>query len=78
MAADENRMISQLDGDEPEIRGPSQAVGPMGDGPLVSDSSPIQIFPTAKKKINDIFVEIDDYVSDTVTYKQSKYKGKLT
>jgi hypothetical protein len=23
-------------------------------------------------------VEIDDYVSDTVTYKQSKYKGKLT
>lgn len=30
--------------------------------------SPLQIFVRAKKKINDIFVEIDDYVKDAVTF----------
>lgn len=33
-----------------------------------SDNSPLQIFVKAKKKINDIFVEIEDYVKDTVEY----------
>ncbi|CAH2266418.1 jg1014 [Pararge aegeria aegeria] len=30
--------------------------------------SPLQIFVRAKKKINDIFVEIDDYVKDAVSF----------
>ncbi|CAH0718738.1 unnamed protein product, partial [Brenthis ino] len=30
--------------------------------------SPLQIFVRAKKKINDIFVEIDDYVKDAVVF----------
>ncbi|CAH3883191.1 unnamed protein product [Pieris brassicae] len=30
--------------------------------------SPLQIFVRAKKKINDIFIEIDDYVKDAVTF----------
>lgn len=32
------------------------------------DNSPLQIFVKAKKKINDIFGEIEDYVKDTVDY----------
>jgi mitofusin len=77
MAAYVNRTISLMGGDDPGIRGSSLAVGPMGDGRSVSDSSPLQIFVRAKKKINDVFVEIEDYVRDTVTYMQSKCEGKL-
>ena len=61
-----------MGGDDPGIRGPSLAVGPMGDDGSVCDSSPLQDFVIAKKKINDIFVEIKDYVCDTVTCMQSK------
>lgn len=32
------------------------------------ESSPLQIFVKAKKKINDIFIEIEDYVKDTVRF----------
>jgi hypothetical protein len=78
MAADENHMISPLGRDDPGIREPSLDFVPMGDGRSVSDSSPLKIFVRAKKKINDIFVEIEDYVRDTVTYMQSKYKSELT
>jgi mitofusin len=78
MAAGVNCMFSIVGGDDTGIRGPSVAVGPMGDAHSVSDSSPLQIFVRAKRKINDIFVEIEDYVHDAVTYMQSKYKGKLT
>jgi len=78
MAAYLNRTISLMDGDDPGIRGPSLAVGPMGDAGSVSDSSPLQTFVRAKKKINGIFMETEDYVRNTVTYMQSKYKGELT
>jgi len=50
----------------------------MGDAGSVSDSSPLQIFVRAKKNINDIFMEIEDYVRDAVTCMQSKYKEELT
>ena len=73
-----NRTISLMGGDDPGIGGPSLAVGPMGDARSVCDSSPLQVFVRAKEKISDIFVEMEDYVHDTVTYMQSKYKGKLT
>lgn len=36
------------------------------------NSSPLQIFVKAKRRINDIFVEIDDYVLDAVAYIKSK------
>lgn len=36
------------------------------------DNSPLQIFVKAKKKINDIFGEIEDYVNDTVEYMHGK------
>ena len=67
-----------MGGDDPGMGGPSLAVGQMGDSGSVSDSSPLQDFVRAKKKINDIFMEIEDYVRDTVTYLQCKYKGELT
>lgn len=37
---------------------------------LRTDNSPLQIFVKAKKKINDVFVEIEDYVQDTVGFMQ--------
>jgi len=46
-----------------------------GDDPGIS---PLQIFVRAKEEINDIFMKIEDYVRDTVTYMQSKYKWELT
>jgi len=78
MAAYLNRTISLMDEDDFWILEPSLAFGPMGDACSVCDSSPLQIFVRAKKRINDIFVVIEDYVHDTVTYMQSKYKGELT
>jgi len=66
-------MISLMGEDDPGIWGPSQVVGPMGDVGSVSDSSPLQVFVRAKEKINDIFMEIEDYVHHTVTYIQSKF-----
>jgi len=72
MAANENHMISLTRGDDPGNGGPSLAVGQMGDAGSVCDSSPLQDFVIAKKKINEIFVEIKDYVCDTVTCMQSK------
>lgn len=32
------------------------------------NNSPLQIFVKAKRRINDIFIEIDDYVQDAVSY----------
>ena len=78
MAADENHMISLMDGDDTESGEPSLADGQMGDAGSVCDSFPLQDFVRAKEKINEIFVEMEDYVRDTVTCLQSKYKGKLT
>jgi mitofusin len=72
MAAYINRTISLMSGDSPGTRGPSLDVGPLVDAQSLRDSSPLQIFVKAKKKINDVFVEIEDYVRDTVTYMQSK------
>jgi cytochrome b involved in lipid metabolism len=37
-----------------------------------TDNSPLQIFVKAKKKINDIFVEINDYVDDTTRFIRGK------
>lgn len=32
---------------------------------ITNDNSPLQIFVRAKKKINDIYVEIEEYVKET-------------
>ncbi|CAG4906910.1 unnamed protein product [Colias eurytheme] len=65
MAAYVNRTISMMAGD-----GPHNVA--MNNGTMrvnVSNvDSPLQIFVRAKKKINDIFIEIDDYVKDAVTF----------
>jgi len=71
-------MISLTVGDDPGIGGTSLAVGQMGDAGSDCDSSPLQNFVRAKKWINEIFVEIEDYVCGTVRYMQSKYEGELT
>ncbi|XP_045475700.1 transmembrane GTPase Marf [Harmonia axyridis] len=67
MAAYINRTISLMSGDGPHNR----PIAPLADTRTtrqMTDNSPLQIFVKAKKKINDIFVEIDDYVKDTVEY----------
>lgn len=71
MAAYINRTISLMPGEGPSSRG----------GALVSNgdsrvsNSPLQIFVTAKKKINDIFIEVEDYVKDTVQYMHGKHNS---
>ncbi|XP_076670680.1 mitochondrial assembly regulatory factor [Andrena cerasifolii] len=57
MAAYINRTMSMIGGDS-HLRSTD----------IRTDNSPLQIFVKAKKKINDIFVEIDDYVQDTVAF----------
>jgi hypothetical protein len=64
MAAYLNRTISLMSGPTPNGR----PLGPPGDTRKIRDSSPLQIFVNAKKKINDIFTEIEDYVGDSVSY----------
>lgn len=38
------------------------------------ENSPLQIFVRAKKKINDIFGEIEEYVVETANFMNGKYK----
>ncbi|XP_066246124.1 transmembrane GTPase Marf [Euwallacea similis] len=64
MAAYLNRTISMMSGDGPHNR-PNVTAVLRTNG---IDNSPLQIFVKAKKKINDIFGEIEDYVKDTVEY----------
>ncbi|OAD54754.1 Transmembrane GTPase Marf [Eufriesea mexicana] len=60
MAAYINRTMSMIGGDS-HLRSTD----------IRTDNSPLQIFVKAKKKINDIFVEIEDYVQDTVGFMKS-------
>ncbi|KAL0893533.1 hypothetical protein ABMA27_013728 [Loxostege sticticalis] len=66
MAAYVNRSISMMAGDGPHN------VATLNNGSvrvnMSNVDSPLQIFVRAKKKINDIFIEIDDYVKDAVTF----------
>ncbi|XP_011303268.1 transmembrane GTPase Marf [Fopius arisanus] len=57
MAAYINRTISMIGGDGQRLGNDARI-----------DNSPLQIFVKAKKKINDIFGEIEDYVQDTVGF----------
>lgn len=73
MAAFMNRTVSMMGGDGPHNRSPLTALTDHRQlRGSAADNSPLQIFVKAKKKINDIFVEIADYVTDTVDYMKSK------
>lgn len=66
MAAYLSRTVSMMSGDGPHNRPSDHRPAPVRNGS--ADNSPLQIFVKAKKKINDIFGEIEDYVKDVVTY----------
>ncbi|KAF2901910.1 hypothetical protein ILUMI_04280 [Ignelater luminosus] len=77
MAAYLNRTVSMMSGDGPHNRSPLAALSdhrPLRTTPV--ENSPLQIFVKAKKKINDIFVEIEDYVDDAVDYMKSIEEGQ--
>lgn len=61
MAAYINRTMSMIGGDSQHRT-----------SDIRIDNSPLQIFVKAKKKINDIFGEIEDYVEDTVGFMTCK------
>lgn len=67
MAAYINRTISMVAGNN------HSTADSLTNGVAVVDTrdSPLQIFVKAKKKINDIFVEIEAYLKDAVFYMQS-------
>lgn len=62
MAAYINRTISMIGADSQLRKNDAR-----------TENSPLQIFVKAKKKINDIFGEIEDYVQDTVGFMQCKF-----
>lgn len=66
MAAYINRTVSMISGDS-QFR----------TNDIRTENSPLQIFVKAKKKINDIFLEIDDYVDDTVRFIGCEYHNCL-
>lgn len=70
MAAYLNRATSMIGGDG------SNRMGLFSNGATRSitttSDSPLQVFVRAKKKINDIFVEIHDYTKDTINFLQGK------
>lgn len=64
MAAYINRTLSMMPGESLNIRGGfATANGDSRQAP-----SPLQIFVNAKKQINDIFLEIEEYVKEAVAY----------
>ncbi|XP_045445695.1 transmembrane GTPase Marf [Melitaea cinxia] len=65
MAAYVNRTISMMAGDGPHNVAMNNGTVRVN---MSNVDSPLQIFVRAKKKINDIFVEIDDYVKDAVAF----------
>lgn len=68
MAAYINRTISMINAETGANHSRGTFVGTNGDSKLYRESSPLQIFVKAKKKVNDIFVEINDYVQDSSKY----------
>ena len=68
MAAYVNRTISMINTGTGSSHGHGTVLGTNGDSKHYRESSPLQIFVKAKKKINDIFLEINDYVQDTSKY----------
>lgn len=70
MAAYLNRTISMVTGNGYDTNGTSALTDP--NTRLLHttghDTSPLQIFVRAKKKINDIFGEIEDYVVETTSF----------
>ncbi|KAK4876273.1 hypothetical protein RN001_012695 [Aquatica leii] len=70
MAAYLNRTVSMMSGDGPHNRSPLSTLSDHRPIRTPTENSPLQIFVKAKKKINDIFIEIEDYVNDTVDYMQ--------
>ncbi|XP_039747403.1 transmembrane GTPase Marf [Pararge aegeria] len=65
MAAYLNRTMSMMAGDGPHNVAMNNGTVRVN---MSNVDSPLQIFVRAKKKINDIFVEIDDYVKDAVSF----------
>ncbi|KAK9727955.1 Dynamin family [Popillia japonica] len=74
MAAYLNRTVSMMSGDGPHNRSPMPSLPDHRQIRNSADNSPLQIFVKAKKKINDIFGEIEDYVKDSVHYMQDLQK----
>lgn len=72
MAAYLNRTISMMAGDGPHNVAMNNGTVRVN---MSNVDSPLQIFVRAKKKINDIFVEIDDYVKDAVSFMHGELKN---
>ena len=68
MAAYINRAISMMPGEGATSRG---TLVSNGDSRVLN--SPLQIFVRAKKQINDIFIDVEDYVKDAVNYMQGMH-----
>ncbi len=71
-------MKSDGSGDGPV---PGRSSGGGGGGSIKIDSSnsssPLQIFVQAKKSINDIFTEIEEYIKETCVFVHGKHTSSI-
>lgn len=72
MAAYLNRAVSMVSGNGSTSSGHDNANALTLHNNAAYDNSPLQIFVKAKKKINDIFGEIEDYVAETAHFMDGK------
>uniref|UniRef100_A0A1L8DA53 Putative conserved plasma membrane protein n=1 Tax=Nyssomyia neivai TaxID=330878 RepID=A0A1L8DA53_9DIPT len=77
MAAYLNRTLSMVTGNGPTSYDTSSLAETRGLHNTANDVSPLQIFVRAKKKINDIFGEIEEYVVETTGFVDSDQPGEL-
>lgn len=75
MAAFLNRTISTMSGN---MSSPTHDTNGLDRSlhTIAYENSPLQIFVRAKKKINDIFGEIEEYVIETASFMKGKQRIK--
>lgn len=78
MSANILRSLSHMDGQpmhQSQLRGAGDASSPRSTPVFDSNISPLQVFVQAKKNINDIFVDVEVYLQETVQFVDGKSNG---
>ncbi len=68
MSANLLRSLSIMDGQPLHNRGAGDASSPRSTAVFDSNISPLQVFVQAKKNINDIFVDVEGYLRETIDF----------
>lgn len=78
MAAYLNRTISMVTGNGTDSSSAHENANALTlHNNVAYDNSPLQIFVKAKKKVNDIFGEIEEYVKETAQFMNGELSGVI-